>query len=103
MTRQISSSQDFDQFLASHNVALVDFTATWCPPCQILKPVINKVAEGHDGVAMVDIDSNADLATRYGVSAVPTMIFFRDGKPVDQLVGAAPQALIEKRLAALSA
>lgn len=103
MTHTISSSAEFEQFLKNHPVALIDFTATWCGPCQMLKPVLAQVAQTHDGVAAVDVDANSDIAQRFGIQSVPTMIFFRNGKPVDALVGVAPKPMIEKKLGAVAA
>jgi thioredoxin 1 len=69
---------------------LVDFSAEWCPPCKMLAPVVERLSlEFADqlDVVGVDIDQNPQLSTRFGISGVPTMIFFRDGKEVKKLVG----------------
>lgn len=79
---------------------LVDFTASWCPPCKALAPVLESVSgryEGRAKVVKVDADENANLAARYGVTGLPNLLFFRDGEVVNQAVGYQS----EEKLAAL--
>lgn len=74
----------------SAGVSLVDFWATWCPPCRMQGPIIEKVAEALDGkalVAKIDVDANGQTASKYGVSSIPTLIIFKDGKEVKRFVG----------------
>jgi thioredoxin 1 len=85
---------------------LVDFWAAWCAPCKIIAPSLEELAEemaGRAHVAKVDVDSNGDLANRFGIMSIPTLVVFKDGRVVDQLIGAAPkpqiQQLLEKHLA----
>lgn len=69
---------------------LVDFTAVWCPPCQMMAPVVEKLADEYAGkvkVGKLDTDANPEIAIRYGVSGIPTLGLFREGKLVDRLVG----------------
>jgi len=84
---------------------LVDFWAAWCAPCKVIVPSLEDIAEEMSGrahVAKVDVDDNGDLANRFGIMSIPTLIVFKNGKVVDQLIGAAPKAqiraLIEKHL-----
>ena len=80
---------DFDATIAEGTV-LVDFWATWCGPCRMLGPVIEQLAADFDGkatVAKVDVDECSALAMRYGIQSIPTVIVFKDGKPVHTLVG----------------
>ena len=78
-------------------LALVDFTAAWCPPCRMLGAHVDAIAselEDELTVVKVDVDDQPELAARFGVRSIPTLIFFRDGRPVDRIVGAlAPVAL----------
>lgn len=71
-------------------VVLVDFTASWCPPCKALAPVLDSVAERYAGrakVIKVDVDANPDVSARYGVRGIPNLLFFKDGQVVNQAVG----------------
>jgi thioredoxin 1 len=78
------------EVLESSEPVLVDFWATWCPPCRRLSPKVEELAEEYRGrlkVAKIDSDSNQDLAARYQIQALPTLLFFKKGKVLGQLVG----------------
>ncbi len=80
---------DFDAAIAS-GTTLVDFWATWCGPCRMLAPVIERLAADFDGkatVAKVDVDECPALAMRYNIQSIPTVILFKDGQPVKTLIG----------------
>jgi thioredoxin 1 len=69
---------------------VVDFTATWCPPCKMLAPVFERVAGQYEGKAKfykVDVDESVEVAAKYGVQTIPNLLFFKDGQVVDQSVG----------------
>lgn len=92
---------NFQQFLSENKVALIDFTATWCGPCQMIKPFVEQLATeyaGKAGVAAVDIDNSSALAQQFQITGVPTLIVFKDGQPVDMMVGAAPKAAMKQKL-----
>jgi len=83
------------EVLLSKEPVAVDFYAEWCGPCKMLAPVLEKFSQTYEGkvkVAKVDVDSNPELAGRFRIRGVPTMIFFKDGKVVDQVVGLLPPA-----------
>ena len=96
---QALSGTDFADFVSTNKVAVVDFTATWCGPCQMLKPIIEQLATENAGkaaIAALDIDQAQDVATRYGISGVPTVIFFKDGEVAQQMVGVNPKPIYQK-------
>ena len=85
---------------------LVDFWAPWCAPCRAIAPAVEELATeyaGRIGFAKVNVDENPKVATEYGIRSIPTLLIFKDGKPVTQLVGLRPKAELKKQLdAALS-
>ena len=91
-------SNNFDQIIENTSQpVLVDFWAAWCGPCQVLGPTIDELAEDYDGKAVigkVNVDDNPGLAQRFGVRSIPTLLFFKDGKPVGQIVGVASKVKI---------
>lgn len=75
-------------------VVLVDFWATWCGPCKMIAPVVEQIAAENDGkmrVGKLDVDQNGSTAMKYGVMSIPTLILFKDGQPVERLVGYQPK------------
>ena len=88
-------SSNFDSVLATKNTpVMVDFWATWCGPCRMVAPVIEQVAEEYEGraiVGKVDVDECGDLAMRYGVMSIPTVMVFVNGQPIAKQIGAAPK------------
>ena len=104
MNATILDSTNFDAAIAdATGPVLVDFWAPWCGPCQVLGPVIEEIAAERAGeatVAKVNVDDARDLAVRYGIRSIPTLIVFRDGEPVERLQGVQPKARIAAALAA---
>lgn len=93
------NKEGFDAALAQKGVLLVDFWATWCGPCKMLAPVIEELAAEYDGritVGKVDIDQEMDLAVRYGIMSIPTVMLFVDGRSQGELVGVRPKADFER-------
>lgn len=87
--------------LKSEQPVLVDFFATWCPPCRKLAPIVEEIAEDYAGrvkVAKLNIDEARSVAIKYGVSSIPTLILFKNGEPVDRIVGYVPKQDVEKLL-----
>jgi len=88
-----ANSPTFQGIIDSSNLVFVDFYADWCGPCKIIAPSIDKLAQEFDGTvkfARLNIDDNPDVAQRYGVRSIPTMMIFRKGKPIRTMVGASP-------------
>ncbi|WP_299269567.1 thioredoxin [Halorientalis sp.] len=84
----INGQSQLDEVVAEHDVVLTDFYADWCGPCQMLEPVVERLAAETDAtVAKVDVDANQQLASAYGVRGVPTLILFADGEQVEEIVG----------------
>ncbi len=94
--------KDFIQeVLESDTPVLVDFWADWCAPCKMVAPLIDELAEEYDGkikFTKVDVDDNPQTAMQYGIRSIPTLLFFKGGAPVDQVVGVVPKAALKKRL-----
>jgi thioredoxin 1 len=89
------------EVLESERPVLVDFTAAWCPPCRVMKPVLAELAAERDDLRVVQLDVDAEqrTAAQYGVLSMPTFILFRDGREVQRLVGARPRRRLEAELA----
>ncbi len=85
---------------------LVDFWATWCGPCRMIAPVIEQLAgefEGRAKIAKMDVDHNPETPMSFGIRSIPTLLFFKDGQVVDQVVGAASKKVLTDKLEALVA
>lgn len=84
------------EVLDSQKTVLVDFWATWCGPCRMLSPVVDEIAQENDAVKVgkINVDEQPELASQFGVMSIPTLMVFRDGKPVNSSVGAVPKAKI---------
>jgi len=96
------TADEFDEkVLKSELPVLVDFWAVWCGPCKMVAPHVEAIAEefaGQANVYKVDVDKESDIATRYGIMSIPTLVFFKGGKAVDQVLGAQPKKAIADRL-----
>lgn len=86
---EIVTSQNFDQVINANEKVLVDFFATWCGPCKMLAPIVEKLAEEVASVKVVkvDVDEESELAIRFGISSIPTLLMFKNGKLVDKQIG----------------
>ena len=87
------NQKTFDETLAEGKLMMVDFWAAWCGPCRMLAPMVDDLAAKYEGKAVVgkvNVDEERELAIRYGVMSIPTVIFLKDGKEIDRKVGVMP-------------
>jgi thioredoxin 1 len=95
------TDETFEQEIEKHDgLAVVDFWATWCGPCRLVAPILDQLAADYNGkakVAKLDVDSNPSTSTRFNVRSIPTILFFKEGKLVDTVVGAVPKAKLESK------
>ena len=100
------TEQNFDEAMAANqNVMMVDFWAEWCGPCRAIAPVLEDLTRESAGtvtLAKVNVDENPALAARYGIRSIPTILFVKQGKVADQVIGAVPRAQLKKKLDALA-
>lgn len=102
MSEVILNEQNFDQEVLSSDLpVMVDFWAVWCGPCKVLSPIVEELAKEYAGklkVGKVNVDENNNLAMKYNVMSIPTLKFFKNGKMVGEMIGAAPKATIVAQL-----
>jgi len=90
---------DFDNVLNGGKPVFVDFWAPWCGPCRLIGPIVEELAPGYEGkavIAKMNVDDNPMVAQRYGVTSIPTLMMFKDGKLVDRMIGAAPKNALQQ-------
>ena len=95
------TDETFETEVEKHGgLTVVDFWATWCAPCRMIAPILDQLASEYQGkvkVAKLDVDQNVRTATRFNVRSIPTLLFFKDGKLVDQVVGAVPKPALDAK------
>jgi thioredoxin 1 len=95
------TSDNFDPAVRNHRLLVVDCWAEWCAPCRIVAPVVEQLARDYQGkitFGKLNVDKNRSLALRYGIMSIPTLLVFKDGELVDQVVGAMPRGALESQL-----
>ena len=99
--REVTEAAFGPLVLQSTGAVLVEFGADWCPPCRAMAPVLEEIARDEAGtltVLKLDVDQHPQVAARYGALSLPTLILFRDGEPVERLVGARPKSALLRAL-----
>lgn len=96
------TDQTFEhEVLKSDKLTVVDFWAEWCGPCKMIAPVLEELANEHQhdlNVAKLDVDANPEKSMAFGIRSIPTLLFFKDGNVVDQVIGAVPKRVLKSRL-----
>ncbi len=102
MAKEIElTDSNFDNVVSDENLVLVDFWAVWCGPCKMIAPIVEELAEEYDGkltVGKVDVDSNREIAMKYGIRSIPTLMIFKDGEVVEQIIGAVSKSHLDEKL-----
>jgi len=100
-TVELSESNFDAEVLNASGTVLVDFWAEWCGPCKMIAPLLDQIAEENEGkvkIGKVDVDQNSGLAGKYNIRAIPTLIIFKDGEQVEEVVGMTSKAALEQKL-----
>jgi len=101
MGKYIELTNDNFEATTKEGVSLVDFWAPWCGPCRMIAPVIDELAsefEGKANICKVNTEEEGDLTSEYGVRSIPTILIFKDGEIVDQIIGATSKAVLEEKI-----
>ncbi len=104
MALELTDANFEENVLNSDKPALVDFWAVWCGPCRMVGPVVEEIANDYEGKAVVgkvDVDNNPEIAQKYGIRNIPTILFIKDGEVVDKQVGAVGRAALAEKLDAM--
>ncbi len=104
MGKYIELTKDNFEDTIKEGVSLVDFWAPWCGPCRMIAPVIDELAQEYEGkanICKVNTDEQGEIAVQFGIRSIPTILFFKDGELVDQMVGAAGKDVFAQKLDAL--
>jgi thioredoxin 1 len=95
------SDESFDEIIKSNFLVIVDFWAEWCGPCNMVAPVMETLAKEYSGKVLflkINVDKCPNTASKFGIMSIPTLMIFKDGKAVDQIIGAVPKTFLESKL-----
>ena len=100
----VITSENFETLKNGSQPLVVDFWATWCGPCRMIAPIVEELAKEYDGkiaVGKCDVEENDELAAEYGIRNIPTILFFKEGKLVDKIVGAVSKPKLHEKFESL--
>jgi thioredoxin 1 len=100
---KVATNTNFPELLLGNKLIIVDFWATWCGPCRMLSPILDEVEEemaGQISVVKVNVDDADEIAAKYRIMSIPTLLFFKNGQLVDKTVGAMPKAVLVEKIKA---
>ena len=100
---EVTDSSFESDVVGAATPVVVDFWAVWCGPCRMVAPIVDELATEYEGkvsFAKLNVDENPEVSMKYGIRSIPTLLVFKDGKPVDQIVGALPKKEMQKRVEA---
>ena len=103
MAREFTDSNFQTDVIASPKLTVIDFWAEWCGPCRAIGPVIEELSKEYDGrvnVGKLNVDQNPNICEKYNVTSIPTILFIKNGKVVDRVVGVYPKSRLEKKIKA---
>ena len=103
MTLEFTDANFHNAVLNNDKLTVVDFWAEWCPPCRAIGPIIEELSNDYTGrvtVGKLNVDHNPDISINYGVTSIPVILFIKGGKVVDKQLGAAPKAVLDKKILA---
>jgi thioredoxin 1 len=99
---EITDANFADEVENGEGLHMIDFWAAWCGPCRLIAPIVTELADEYQGkglrVGKLDVDSNPQTTTRFRVMSIPSVLFFKNGEQVDQVVGAVPRAVLEEKV-----
>lgn len=99
--RAVTDATFADEVEKAPGLTLIDFWAVWCGPCRMVGPIVDQLAQEYSGklkVLKLDVDSNMQTSTRFNIRSIPSLLFFKDGKLVDTVVGAVPKQFLDRKV-----
>jgi len=98
---EVTTSTWDDEVIKAQGLVMIDFWAAWCGPCRIISPTVEELSKEYSGkvkVLKLNTDENSDIASRYQVMGIPTLMFFKDGTKLDQIVGVVPKQFLKAKI-----